>query len=457
LITASVGNVAPTYDPAGNMTTLPKDPGGSTAQYDLRWDAWNRLVQVKDGTTTVASYAYDGLFRRTTKTTAAETRHYYYNDQWRALEERVEGATAAVDRQYTWGLRDRWDLLRRKRSTGSSSLNEVHFCLRDYLDPVAIVGTDGIVKERYAYDAFGNVRFLAPDYSSRSSSFFAWEFLFHAEFRDADTELYNYGFRYYNPALGRWLSTDPLGEQTFVRYTGGTFAASAGGALRDARFRNSYMFVRNRAVRFVDRFGLAIPTVEEIIFANDQFPNTGYCGCAFSLCEALARAIKQVEDAASDYTDAIGFLKKNAVKIEDALRRRYESVLGCDAKMQKKKVKDEHLCEICNGYNASIVANGQQNFRHYLYGVFYTNVGANYQYYNDQEQYWDANTDERRDENQAEMVADAAAAEAWTEIITALKNSPNRPWYESPYASDKAWAAEKGIISEIWKREFCTG
>ncbi len=210
-IASSPGDVEPDYDPAGNMLTLPKEPGVSTEQYDLVWDAWNRLVAVKGGDTTVASYTYDGLTRRLTKATADEVRHYYYNKDWRAVEERVEGASVAVDRQYVWGLRDRWDLVRRKRSV-TGSLDEVLYVLRDYLDLVAIADASGDVVERYAYDTFGNVRFLAPDYSPRSASDFDWDFLFHGEFRDALTQLYNYGFRYYDTGLGRWLSRDPIDE-----------------------------------------------------------------------------------------------------------------------------------------------------------------------------------------------------------------------------------------------------
>jgi RHS repeat-associated protein len=38
-------------------------------------------------------------------------------------------------------------------------------------------------------------------------------FLFSTKYYDWETGLYYYGYRYYNPSTGRWLSRDPLGEQ----------------------------------------------------------------------------------------------------------------------------------------------------------------------------------------------------------------------------------------------------
>lgn len=211
-ISASVGTVTPTYDAVGQMTTLPVNPGLSASQYTLTWDAWNRLVKVQSGSTTVATYAYDGLTRRITKTNATETRQYYYSDAWRTLEERVNGASVLVDRQYTWGIIDRWDLMRRLRSTGGSSLNEALFVVKDYLDPVAIADDTGSVVERYTYDAFGQTLFMTPGFAALSGSAYDWNFLFHGEFRDDDTTFFNYGYRYYFAQLGRWLSRDPIGS-----------------------------------------------------------------------------------------------------------------------------------------------------------------------------------------------------------------------------------------------------
>ena len=155
------------------------------------------------------TYQYDALTRRIVTETAAGTRHYYFNSQWRAIEERVSGAVKA---QYVWNPADRWDLIRRKRSV-AGTLDEIRFVLRDYLDPAAIIDGDGQVIERYRYDAFGPVTVLAPDFSVRATSECGWNFLYHAEFIDALTGLYNYGYRYYHPDLGRWISRDPIAER----------------------------------------------------------------------------------------------------------------------------------------------------------------------------------------------------------------------------------------------------
>ena len=50
--------VDPVQDAAGNMTTIPQ-PGTPTSSYTCVYDAWNRLVKVAAGETTVAEYRHD--------------------------------------------------------------------------------------------------------------------------------------------------------------------------------------------------------------------------------------------------------------------------------------------------------------------------------------------------------------------------------------------------------------
>ena len=55
--TAAVGGASLTSDSNGNLTT--EDIG-----HTLIYDAWNRLVQVKSGSTVLQTYGYDALGRR---------------------------------------------------------------------------------------------------------------------------------------------------------------------------------------------------------------------------------------------------------------------------------------------------------------------------------------------------------------------------------------------------------
>ena len=59
------GVVQPAYDEVGNQTA-DIAPGEWDNQYDLKWDAWNRLVEVKGDNTVQQSSDYEGLTRRTT-------------------------------------------------------------------------------------------------------------------------------------------------------------------------------------------------------------------------------------------------------------------------------------------------------------------------------------------------------------------------------------------------------
>jgi len=194
----------PTLDANGNMTKVPKplDLGNS---YDLKYDAWNRLVEVKPtGGSVLATYRYDGAFRRVTALISSNTRHYYYSDQWQVVEERLNALTTA-DKRFVWGKRYTDDLI--LRDNGATR----HYVLHDYYNVTAIVDTSGTVLERYGYDAFGTVRYMNASFGSASSSY-SWETLYGAYRYDSDTGLYQVRFRYHHPKLGRWINRDPIGE-----------------------------------------------------------------------------------------------------------------------------------------------------------------------------------------------------------------------------------------------------
>ncbi len=222
------------HDANGNQLLLPHGADGDWGKsMKLTWDAWNRLVKVANATdsTEIATYQYDGLWRRTVKQTASETRHYYYNDQWRSIEEHIEKAdqTHSLEQQHLWGPHHRWQYHRRDRDTNPAdathALSETHYALKDAMSITAIVDTTGAVKERYQYSAFGQRLCVSPTGTGSTESAFAWMLGFHVEFVDAsgaekaDTGLVNYGYRYYDDDCGRWLGRDRIGERGGLNLT----------------------------------------------------------------------------------------------------------------------------------------------------------------------------------------------------------------------------------------------
>src|SRR5438552_8311571 len=89
----NAGGTVLAYNNNGNTIT---DDKGQVYVYD----AWNRLVQVRDsGGNPLARYAYDALSRRVSENHGTAT-DLYYSAAWQVIEEQVAGATQT---QYVWG------------------------------------------------------------------------------------------------------------------------------------------------------------------------------------------------------------------------------------------------------------------------------------------------------------------------------------------------------------------
>ena len=64
----------------------------------------------------------------------------------------------------------------------------------------------GTIKAHYEYDPFGDLTRTTGSYRNINS------FRFSTKYRDSDTSLYYYGFRYFSPSMGRWLNRDPIND-----------------------------------------------------------------------------------------------------------------------------------------------------------------------------------------------------------------------------------------------------
>jgi len=89
--------------------------------------------------------------------------------------------------------------------------------------------------QTYGYDAFGNV--VVTGTISQPFAFTGREY-------DAETSMYFYRARYYDPAVGRFVTKDPIG------FAGGV---------------NLYNYVGNAPITWVDPLGLARTTLDNAI------------------------------------------------------------------------------------------------------------------------------------------------------------------------------------------------
>ena len=197
----------PAYDDAGNMTSFPRasSPAGS---FTAIYDAWNRLMSVKQGANSVAAYEYDGLRRRVVKKSyvagvLTETRDYYFSDQWQVLAEAVGGTT---DTTYVWGLRYVDELLWRvQSSTRLYAMQDANY------NCTAIGDTTGSVVERYQFNPYGTRTILDASWSVIGVSGYNWVLAHQGLAIDPTTSLYPCRNRTFASLLGMWMQRDPAG------------------------------------------------------------------------------------------------------------------------------------------------------------------------------------------------------------------------------------------------------
>lgn len=205
----AVGSLSPTYDDDGNATAYPL-PGAPSINATFAWDAENRLVSVTAGTN-VSTYLYDALGRRFATAHGGSTLVVVY-DGWNPIAQYLTGtAIPSVEKRYTWGL----DLSGTLQGAGGAGgllsvridesgwnsyypLFDGNGNVSEYLD-----GT-GAVDEHFEYDPFGRKVVGGSGHHAIS---------FGTKQEDFATGLFYYGYRWYDPATGRWPSRDPIGEQ----------------------------------------------------------------------------------------------------------------------------------------------------------------------------------------------------------------------------------------------------
>ncbi|MBI5421542.1 hypothetical protein HZA44_00190, partial [Candidatus Peregrinibacteria bacterium] len=132
-------------------------------------------------------------------------------------------------------------LVPQAQAKGVDPEEKVEYYLSDHLGGVDVVlDEQGNVVERRDYLPFGEERVTEGTGDERHG--------FTGKELDSETGLYYYGARYYDPALGRFASLDPLllGESS----------KSLQSVLSNPQALNGYSYVLNNPVRYVDETGM---------------------------------------------------------------------------------------------------------------------------------------------------------------------------------------------------------
>jgi RHS repeat-associated protein len=248
-----------TYDADGNLT--------ADGRWSYIWDAENRLVAMETVSGAYAvgvprqliQFKYDYLGRRVRKTVSAWggsayvaslDRKFIYNG-WNLLAEYAvpSSGVSPLASAYIWGLDLSGNLVDGGGVGGLLAIKDVtnsawHLPYYDANGNLHALAdrASGTLTAAYEYSPFGETLRATGAYAAANP------FRFSTKYTDAETQLLYYGYRYYNPSLGRWLGRDPLGEKGGVHL---------------------YAFCRNNGINAYDRLGM-IPLKMDDIWDEDM-------------------------------------------------------------------------------------------------------------------------------------------------------------------------------------------
>ena len=272
-----------TYDLDGNIR--------SDGRWQYTWNGENRLimalVQVSHNNrkTYTVEYAYDHQGRMvwkqiSTNAVVVSTRTLLW-DGYNIIHETINHQQPTTN-HYVWGL----DLSGSLQGAGGVGglLAEVqdgvpYYAASDANGNVTeYMSADGTLAAHYEYSPFGEIIAQSGDLASTFTHRFStkpW---------CAVTRLSEYEFRKYSPNMGRWLSRDPIGEESFLLGLERGNLLHKKKELRNRSKQPSYLFASNCAICFYDVLGLDNPGCDLPDIINPGIGNRGSADCYRRCC-----------------------------------------------------------------------------------------------------------------------------------------------------------------------------
>lgn len=208
------------YDANGNLVLEHNGETGERRRFV--WSHDNRLTEIRDGTgALVASYAYDPFGRRVKKVVGGITTLFLYSEEGLVAEADASGnvtATYGYEPDSMWGTQPLF--IRQGDRFG--------YYHTDHLGtPHLVTASNGEVLWKGQYDAFGRVEVEVEEMRN--------PLRFSGQYYDPESTLHFNWHRYYDPSIGRYIVSDPIGL--------------AGGL-------NSFVYAEANPLAMIDPFGL---------------------------------------------------------------------------------------------------------------------------------------------------------------------------------------------------------
>ncbi len=287
----------PGWDANGNMTSDGLTSGATTFVYDTE----NRLTGASGAKT--ATLTYDPLGRLYQVSNSSATTRFVYDGDRLIAEYNTSGA---VQRRYVHGAGVDEPMVWYEGSAVSSAT-------RRHLHPdhqgsiVATTNAAGTMQNIGTYDAYGVT--TAPS---------TWRFQYTGQTAIQQVGLYYYKARFYNPALGRFMQTDPISyddDLHFYAYVGNDpLNANDPNGLACVPLNNNGAYC-NRATSYgqIDSrvsgqtrfFAAASATVQSL--ASSELPFAGLFFCLFRILSGLGSSVAFIEQwSGGDGGHAVG-------------------------------------------------------------------------------------------------------------------------------------------------------
>ncbi len=300
----SMNGIDYTYTANGEL--LSRTEAGQTTDYD--YDVFGNLLSVNLPGGTLIEYVYDGQNRRIGKKVSGTLeRAWLYKDGFNPVAE-LDGSGNLVSR-FVYGNRNNIPAYLIKNGTTYRIISD------DLGSPRLVIDKDtGTIAQEMHYDEWGNVLTdTNPEFQP---------FGYAGGLYDPDTNLVQFGFRDYDPEVGRFTNKDP------IRFAG--------------QDTNLYGYVLNDPINFTDQLGLY---------------GTNSCGFYDDICSrygegycSLARPICKVTNKIEDLSEGGPF------DPFDKPRNRFQCMRQC----LQEKIENRLSRGICNVDQEDISGTGTE-------------------------------------------------------------------------------------------------